>query len=195
MVRGNEEEFQELEEEGKDEVEVEKEEDEEAHAAEEEPEGLRPLVLDATFFLLGWRPGDLPTAAPLFTVPRVVEEVRSREGRYRLSALPTLSILSPSRASLAAVEKAVSDTGDSLSRADKEVVALALDLGGEVVSDDYSIQNVCRHLGIPFRPLFTGGIKKKFRWGYRCTSCGRIYFHDPGRCPRCGGALKRVRLR
>lgn len=195
MHPGHEEELQELEEAGEDALEVAKEENEEAHEAEEEPEVLRPLVLDSTFFLLGWRLADIPGRALLFTVPEVLEEVRSTEGRLRLSALPELSVASPSRDSVRRVMEALRETGDRLSDADLKVVALALELGGEVVSDDYSVQNVCGRLAVPFRPLFTPGIKKVFRWGYRCLSCGSVYFHDHGRCPRCGGPLRRIRLR
>ena len=49
-------------------------------------------------------------------------------------------------------EAAAVATGDltRLSPVDLEVLALALSTGQKLFTDDYSLQNVCRHLGHPF---------------------------------------------
>jgi UPF0271 protein len=90
------------------------------------------------------------------------------------------------------IENAASVTGDAsvLSRADREVLALALDTGAEVVSDDFAVQNVAHHLGIPVVPLQQRKAKKR-RWKFRCTGCGRLA-EGPGECPVCGSGLKRT---
>ena len=56
-----------------------------------------------------------------------------------------------------------------LSEADKQVLALALELKGSgltplIVTDDYSIQNVANKIGVEFTSLMTFGIKFRFKW-------------------------------
>lgn len=50
-----------------------------------------------------------------------------------------------------------------------------MDVNGIIYSDDYSIQNVARIMGINFRPVGMEGIKKIFRWSYKCTGCGKWF--------------------
>jgi rRNA maturation endonuclease Nob1 len=69
------------------------------------------------------------------------------------------------------VHETASGIGDVgvLSKADIEVLALALDLKKKglspaVVSDDYAIQNVSETLGIEHASLTTFGIARRFDW-------------------------------
>jgi len=59
--------------------------------------------------------------------------------------------------SLRKVEDAARKTGDlgRLSPVDMTVIALALDVGGTVLSDDFSILNVCTVMGIQNRSVGT----------------------------------------
>jgi UPF0271 protein len=91
----------------------------------------------------------------------------------------------------------VGDVG-VLSRADIEILALALDLKNNdqspaIVSDDYAIQNVSESLGIEHASLATFGISQKFDWVYYCPACFRRYTaEDAGQpCRVCGTPLKR----
>ena len=65
-----------------------------------------------------------------------------------------------SRESLARVEEAARKSGDlgRLSPVDMTVLALALDVDGTIWSDDYSIQNVARIMGIGVKPVGMKGI-------------------------------------
>ncbi|MCD6462012.1 MAG: hypothetical protein J7L61_04650, partial [Thermoplasmata archaeon] len=100
-------------------------------------------------------------------------------------------VLTPSGETREEAERAARETGDieRLSPADMDVVALALETGGTVVTDDYSIQNLCAHMDIPWRPVSERGIKAEWKWTYRCTGCGRD--HPPGTkvCPVCGSPV------
>jgi len=78
------------------------------------------------------------------------------------------------------------------------VVALALQLAEEgsppiVVSDDYSLQNLCRMLGIEFKPMMTKGISQEFWWFLFCPACGATYEHSlkATECQVCGHQLRR----
>lgn len=106
----------------------------------------------------------------------------------------------PSDEALVKVEECAIEVGDSffLSETDKEVLALALELKTakyepQIVTDDYSIQNVARRLGIEFTSLATFGIRRVLEWMRYCPACHREYpanctFTE---CTVCGTKLKR----
>ena len=66
---------------------------------------------------------------------------------------------------------------------------------GTVLSDDFSIQNVCSRLGIPYRPVGTNGIKKVEKWNYQCIGCKRWYKEKMDDCPICGSPMRAHRKR
>ncbi len=151
-------------------------------------------VLDASALLTGRPfPGDLAT------VPGVLREVRRDGMTPALEAFleTQVRILSPTREALRIVGDASETSGDShrLSPTDVELIALAMDLKASVVTDDYSIQNVARALGIPYETIMENGISDIWRWTYRCTGCGRTWPEWHEECPTCGSALKTARPR
>ena len=89
---------------------------------------------------------------------------------------------------------AAGETGDllSLSAADLDVLALALERKGVIVSDDYAIQNVARRLGLQFSVAAQDGIKKEIVWEKKCPGCGRTQPQERRVCNVCGSKLKRV---
>ena len=146
-------------------------------------------VLDASFFFSG-----LTLEGELFTPPSVAEELADLRSRGRLEALLAagLSICSPSGESMDRVTRAAEETGDAprLSAADRDVIALALDLDATVVTDDYALQNVALFLGLSVRGILQGKARPR-RWKFRCTGCHRRY-SSAGTCPECGSPLKRT---
>ena len=85
-------------------------------------------------------------------------------------------------------------TGDDgrLSETDTELLALALQLKAEIISDDYSVQNVATILQISFKTALQG-IRKVIHWTYRCRGCGRYYEKMEPDCPICGSEVRSVR--
>jgi len=146
-------------------------------------------VLDATAFFL-----DIPLEGELVTTPAVVEELLDATSRCRFEAFAAagLVVSSPGKSSLQEVQRAAAATGDEpvLSRADREILAVALETGAEVVSDDFAVQNVARHLEIPLVPLQQRRARKRM-WKFRCPGCGKLA-EGPGECPVCGSGLKRT---
>jgi len=143
-----------------------------------------------------------------YTVPMVREEVAgSTIARIRFkTAIESgcLKIQVPGKAFIDKVKAAATAIGDAfwLSETDIQVLALALQLKMHgymplVATDDYSIQNVARHLGIEFAPLATFGIRSVLRWVRYCPACHRKYPSDykSKRCQVCGTELKRKPLR
>lgn len=92
-----------------------------------------------------------------------------------------------------------------LSEPDLETAALAAQKtrAGErvrVVTDDYSLQNLLTHLGLPWQGAREKGIQQIRRYRLRCTGCGR-WFDPQGSqkagspCPICGSPVERKRAR
>jgi len=163
---------------------------------------LKVLVLDTSALVMGLNPSALDT--PTYSVPSVMNELipdTLAYTRFRTSQESGhLTVKKPTKSSMKVVEATSSKVGDVgvLSRADLEVLALALDLTDSglspiIVSDDYAIQNVSETLGVEHVSLATFGIAKKFDWIYYCPACFRRYMvEDAGRaCRVCGTRLKR----
>jgi len=94
--------------------------------------------------------------------------------------------------SVSKVKEAALKSGDAgrLSDVDVSVIALAIDLNGIVLTDDFSIQNVCSIMKIEYRSVGTPGIKKVEKWNYRCIGCGKWYKEKMNDCPICGSPMK-----
>lgn len=143
-----------------------------------------------------------------YTVPMVRDEVvGSHIARIRFkTAIESgrLKIQTPGEAFIDKVKAVSKAVGDAfwLSETDVQVLALALQLKTRgytplVATDDYSIQNVARYLGIEFTSLATFGIRTMLKWVRYCPACHRKYPSDykSRKCQVCGTELKRKPLR
>jgi UPF0271 protein len=151
-------------------------------------------VLDTSAFLSGRQiPGEL------LTVPEVLSELRRKGTTVELEAVlaTRVSVASAQREGLERVREASETTGDlpRLSPTDLALIALALEASAVLVTDDYSIQNVARSLGIPFEQVMERGIREQWRWSYQCTGCGRTWPEFHRECPICGSPLRTARPR
>lgn len=127
----------------------------------------------------------------------VVSELR----KYKDSRLDIwgdmLRVSDCTESSLEAVRETARRTGDlgRLSPVDMTVIALALDVKGTVLSDDFSILNLCTVMGIPNRSVGTGGIKKVEKWNYQCIGCMKWFKEKQDECPICGSPMRAHRKR
>lgn len=166
----------------------------------------RVLVLDASAFIAGFDP--LSVNEEQYSVPEVRRELVSNSLPWvRFSTAVDggrLKVEMPTGSSLRRVREASKRVGDALflSDADLQVLALALELKDEghnpqIVTDDYSIQNVADQLGIVFAPLMTFGIRFRLEWIRYCPACHRKYPSDYRfkSCEVCGTELRRKPLR
>lgn len=150
------------------------------------------LILDTSAFFLTF-----PLPGGRWTVPRVEEELRDLRGKTRFGILRDegMGVREPSGPSLETVKEAAGMSGDLavLSETDISLLALALDLQGTVVTDDFAIQNTAHRLAIPVRPIIQRRAGAR-AWKIRCTGCGKYFDQasQPGEdCPVCGSPLKR----
>ncbi len=162
----------------------------------------RIIVLDTSALLAGFDPFSLSEEQT--TVPKVEEEIKKNNMillRFK-AALENgrVIIRTPSPEFSNKVQATATKVGDSfkLSETDRELLALALELKfkgykPQVVSDDYSIQNVATQLRIEFLALATFGIKRLLEWIRYCPACHKEYPVNWGtrECQICGTSLKR----
>jgi UPF0271 protein len=160
------------------------------------------LVLDTSAFLAGFDP--FSVSAEQVTVLNVEEEIRTNSLTWVRFKAATESgkvlVKKPSEETRRQVDVCAVQVGDSffLSEADKQVLALALELkiavcNPSIVTDDYSIQNVAKRLGIEFTSLATLGIRRVLEWIRYCPACHQEYAANRVsiECDVCGTELKR----
>ncbi len=123
----------------------------------------------------------------------VIEEVKNGNFKYILDSVEKIDIRSPEIKYVNEVIKIAKETGDFyvLSKTDIDVIALALEFNGIIISDDYAIQNIAAYLNIPYNGASISTISKRIKWKYRCTGCHKIFFDYAKICPVCGHNVKR----
>jgi UPF0271 protein len=166
-------------------------------------------IFDANVFLTGIDFNVIE--AEIYTSPQILEEVQDRryveKNRNIISKINVsietkkLKIKLPESKYIKKIKDISRKTGDfnALSDADKEILALALELterstkNVKMYSNDYSIENVCFELKIPFSPLYKDGIEFKIIWEIYCPHCRKIHqAEDLNRvCENCGAKLRR----
>ena len=145
-------------------------------------------ILDSSFFF-GETYKQCPLDGELWTTGQVREEVRDFASRAAFGIMEDagLKIGAATAADVSAVKEAAAASGDLrvLSETDISVIALALSLEGTVVSSDFAVQNVCRHLKIPVKSLRAKTAKKK-TWKRICSGCGAEIPDGFDECQICG---------
>jgi len=154
-------------------------------------------ILDASAFYAGvpFRSSD-----DCYTTSLVYDEIKhikkNHDALGTLLETNRLKIREPDLKSTEAATKAAKDTGDypQLSKQDISVLALCIEMKGEIISDDFAISNVARNLGLKISPIMTHGIKDVGKWVHYCPGCRKN--HSSGNeCPMCGTPLKRKLLK
>lgn len=145
------------------------------------------LVLDSSaFFSIETLPD-----GECYCTPGVINELKKYKDKRLDLWGDMLTVVDCSVESLKIVKEKAKKSGDfgRLSSVDMTVIALGLDLKGTVLSDDYSIENLCSILNIPYKPLSTHGIKKTVRWNYQCIGCRKWYKEKMSECQICGSQM------
>jgi len=126
------------------------------------------FVLDAYAFI---NLGEIDFVGEIFTTYAIDFEIRGFRTKLLLEA-KKVQLRAPTKASMKETKEQAKITGDLevLSEADLSVIALALDLKANIVTDDFDIQNLCLQMNIPFFQTKTR-IKKKFKRRLYCDKC------------------------
>lgn len=154
-------------------------------------------ILDASAFYAGV---PFRSSSDCYTTSLVYDEIKhikkNHDALGTLLETNRLKIREPDEESTKAATEAAKNTGDypQLSKQDLSVIALCIELEGEIISDDFAISNVARNLGLKISPIMTQGIKDVGRWMHYCPGCRTN--HESGKeCPICATPLKRKLLK
>lgn len=154
-------------------------------------------ILDASAFYAGVPFGSTDDC---YTTSLVFEEIKhikkNQDALGTLLETNRLKIREPDKESTIAAVKAARDTGDyqQLSKQDVSIIALCIEMNGEIISDDFAISNVARNLGLKISPIMTQGIIDVGKWVHYCPGC-RTNHNSGNECPMCGTPLKRKLLK
>lgn len=131
-----------------------------------------------------------------FVIPAsVLEEIKlGKMARALTWQEEDLHIAEPEKSTVEKVRSAARETGDleELSRTDIDVIAVALEVKGTVVSDDFAIENVSSKLGISFVGADMKSISREIKWNFRCSGCGKRFSTYIRICPVCGHEVRRT---
>ncbi len=148
----------------------------------------------------------LPSDSNNITTNGVIREIKDFNSRiFTEKALEEgkLQVREPAPWALNKVQRIMEESGDvlRLSRVDIEVLALAVTFREskelEIVTDDYSMQNLSKILKIPYRGILTRGIEEVYRWILVCQGCKKNYPHqyEGEDCEICGSKLIKRRIK
>lgn len=150
-------------------------------------------VLDATAFYAG-----IPFASSekFYTTSAVFDEIKHIKKNHKavdaLLDTKRLEILVPEKKYLEMVLSASKNSGDfaNLSNEDISIVALGLQLNAGLITDDFAVSNIAKHLNLKVIPAMTKGITHVVDWIYFCPGCQKS-FSKISECPLCGNKLRR----
>ena len=154
-------------------------------------------ILDASAFYAGV---PFRSSEDCFTTSLVYDEIKhikkNHDALGTLLETNRLKIREPSEESTKNAIKASKETGDytQLSKQDISIIALCIEMKGQIISDDFAISNVAKNLGLVILPIMTKGIKDVGKWVHYCPGC-RTNHSSGTECPACGTPLKRKLLK
>ena len=160
-------------------------------------------VLDASAFINGFQ----LTSNENYTVSEITAEIKDFESRLKLDsaiAEGLLVISDVNKKYIRCVNDIIYESGDilRLSLPDKKLIALAYKLSHEgknvkVITDDYTIQNTLKIMGIPFSGVITEGIKGIYNWKKVCEGCKKEFDEDYpfDDCEICGSKKIKKRIK
>lgn len=150
-------------------------------------------ILDASAFYAG-----IPFASSekSFTTTDIFDEIKHIKKNHKAIEMiletKRLEIMTPESKYIEKVLSKSKATGDfqNLSKGDISVIALCLQLKGELVTDDFAVSNLAKKLNLTVVPVMTNGITRIANWIYFCSGCEKT-FSEISKCPLCGNKLSR----
>ena len=154
-------------------------------------------MLDSSAFYAG-----IPFSSnePSYITPLVYNEIehikKDHDAIRILIETKRLTVNEPEDRFVTTAIDAAKKSGDfsNLSDEDVSTIALSLQLGAELVTDDFAVSNVAKNLNIKVIPVMTSGIKNVITWKYYCPGC-KVNFSQVTKWPRCGNKLKRKAMK
>jgi len=143
------------------------------------------IVLDSCAFLSQNHP-----EGKLATIHEIEDELINRQSKQYFSNLVEkgLKLIEPGGKSEVHVQNKASETGDLdvLSNPDLKILALAYEIEGTIISDDFAIQNVALYMGLKYLSCNGNQIKELRKWKYKCSACNFVTTNKTESCKVCG---------
>lgn len=153
-------------------------------------------ILDASAFYAGvpFRSSDI-----YHTTVLVYDEIKHiKKNHDALGALletGRLKVIEPTVQSTNNAIRIARDTGDypQLSEQDISIIALGIEMRGDIITDDFAVSNVIKNLGLKISPVMTKGIRDVGRWIHYCPGCKTRHSTKTANncCAKCDTPLKR----
>ncbi|UCE12336.1 MAG: hypothetical protein JSV04_09050 [Candidatus Heimdallarchaeota archaeon] len=157
-------------------------------------------VLDATAFIgLDFPHLQMIPNSKFYTSLKVESELKDFRSRTNMDILKhsgRLQICNPEESLLKDLKRRIQaiDPKTPLSSVDLDILTLALQLKGTLISNDLNLQNAALYLRIPVKIISGKKITHLRKWQLKCLSCGKIDEKGIRICPSCGGDMKRVQI-
>jgi len=162
------------------------------------------FVLDASAIYNGILSQNLPGKKylPQCTIYEIEGMLRGEAFKEEIIRSDKVIVRDPDDFSVNVITESAKKTGDivELSVCDIRILALALDLKNNkenpvIISDDYDIQNLAKHLGLKCRGVHWKGITKLYEYFWLCTGCGTKSKVRRDICIECGSPMKKKTLK
>lgn len=154
------------------------------------------LILDASAFIGLDFPKIQSMSGVTFLSPlSVKEELRDFRSRMNLDVMihaDKIRLQSPDLKNVKIIKNKLQtiDPNHKLSHTDIEVLTLAWEKKGTLISNDLAVQNAAVHFKIPIQ-VFSGKKIDRVRRGYlKCKGCNSVFHSSVQTCPNCGSDLK-----
>ena len=142
-------------------------------------------ILDTCAFLTQNHP-----KGEIATISEIESELNNRQSKQYFTNMREigLKIREPKVDSIDKIRIKSKETGDLgvLSSIDLKILALAYEMQGTIVSDDFAIQNVALYMEIGFTSCSGNEIKELRKWKYRCSACRAERKEKVDVCSVCG---------
>ncbi len=160
-------------------------------------------VLDSSAIIGGYNFKNLDN----YTINEVISEIKDFKSELLLQSSiedGQIKLEQPDREDLEKVNLVTRSSGDilRLSEVDKKVIALALKfkrkgINPVVITDDYTMQNTLKIVGIPYKSILTSGIEGILNWIKVCKGCKKRYppeykFEE---CEICGSRIFKKKIK
>ena len=128
-----------------------------------------------------------------YLVPEVLQEVKSEAAENMIENVD-YDLVEPSEDSIRKVEEKSESLNSPTSQTDEKLLALAIDKGGTLLTDDKALQNLALHMQADFKGFIDDPLEKRFEWVIVCKNCGNRF--SGSSCSMCGSsASKRKQVR
>ncbi len=153
-------------------------------------------VLDSTAFIgLDFPILQSIEVKKFLTAHSVIEELKDFRSRMNFDVMlqtNKLEVSSPNPQNFKKLKMKIHkiDPNTRLSDTDIQVLTLAWQEKGVLVTNDLTLQNIAEQLKVTTRVISGKGIKVIRKSRLRCMSCKRTFRVSGQHCPECGGVLK-----